>query len=797
MTIRSEVSADDFGFSMRCFLTFGGPRKTWCHRVGVSLALAAMSCSPVAQDVVVMAGDVALHVSDEGRFTRLEGPGQTDYLVAGQDTPLISLIVADTAAQAARQAVHLRPDSASCDLDRQRCRLAFPHEIALAVGVGQHDGYATFDLEAIENPQDKDIRVAIWGPLPVTLYRRVGDVLGVAYNRDYAIGVLGLNPKTLAGAPFEYPWFTGIGDIVDPIPPGNEASRTSRNYFSISAARVTDYGALLQFFSRDYTRERRFTPYEYWGADWQQPVAPLPAPLGSLIGSRIAVYGVSRTEGTGPGEHLRDVMARTILGVIGRIEVEQGLPHPTVGGVWAKLSPQSRHRYMDVGGLKAANMAEAAELARSAGLRWVYQREDGWGVFAHGGRLPISDAYGGTDDGLAAAVESAEARGVRVGTHMTSGFLRSHDDGYIRSELTPHLAEQGRAVLSRPLTPGSTAIHLRDGPPFDRNAFEDFESGDGQWRYKYVRVDDELIAYGHIDEAPTGEIVLSFLQRGVHGTDSAHHKAGATVRKLWYLEGFYSSYFASPGLLVPMATRLAEAINNTGLRIMAYDGLESWVRSGHDMVLANQFVLDVYNRLDDKADFHNEASVVTHFNWHLHNRLNWGELRGSVFTQQQKYRWANQPLYARNLLPNALGAYFATTGESTVEAEWVGSKVASFDAAFTLQEHIDVFSRQARPPGRDPALVRSDRSRGVFRPGKVSHARPGLALSPRRTRCWAPLAVVGRGYRRNTEQSAHRRATRRRACEHQRRAQRERTRLVDQGQGFSRGQYRRRIHGRR
>lgn len=673
-----------------------GQRKTWRHCACAAVAFACVAPGAIAQDTIVMAGDIALHISNQGRLSSLEGPGQEEYLVVGRDTPLVSLIVADTETQATNQAVHLRPDSAFCDLDRQRCHLTFAQEIALEVGVRQHPGYATFELEAIENPHDKDIRVAIWGPLPVTLYQRVGDILGVAYNRDFAIGVLGLNPRTLAGAPFEYPWFTGIGDIVDPIPLGSEASRTSRNYFSISAARVTDYGTLLQFFSRDYTKERHFSPYEYWGADWEQAVAPLPPRLGSLIGSSIAVYGISRSEETGPGEHLRDVMARTILGVIGQIEVDQGLPHPTVGGVWAKLSPQSRHRYMDVGGLTAENMAEAAELALSAGLRWIYQREEGWGVFAHGGGFPVGDAYGGTDDGLAAAVESAEARGVRVGTHTLSGFLRSHDDGYIRSELTPHLAEQGRAVLSRPLKPGSMAIHLRNEPPFDRNAFEDFESSDGRWRYKYVRVDDELIAYGHIDEAATGEIVLSFLQRGVHGTDSAHHEAGATLRKFWYLEEFFASYMAGPGLLEPMASRLADAINNTGLRIMAYDGLESWIRSGYDMLLANQFVLDVYDRLHDKTDFQNEASIVTHFNWHLHNRLNWGELRGSVFTQQQRYRWANQPLFARNLLPNALGAYFATTGDSTVEAEWVGSKVASFDAGFTLQEHINVFRSKPR-----------------------------------------------------------------------------------------------------
>lgn len=658
--------------------------------IAAAIAVGAVGSDAVARETRVDAGDLTLRISDDGRVSSLQGPGQQEYLVPGRDTSLISLIVAGTQAHGTREAVHLRPRGASCDLERERCVFTFAKGIALEIGVRQYREYATFELLAIENPRNVDVRVAIWGPLPVTLYRRVGDILGVAYNRDYAIGVLGLNPKTLAGAPYEYPWFTGIGDIVDPIPVGSEASRTSRNYFSISAARVTHYGTSLQLFSRDYTKERYFSPYEFWGADWQQPVAPLLEPLGSLTGSKLAVYGVSRAEGTRRGEHLRDAMARTILGVVGRVEVDQGLPHPMIGGVWSKFSPQSRHRYMDVEGLTPGNIGEAADLALSAGLRWIYQREDNWGVFAHGGRFPVKDVYG-TDDGLAAAVAVAEAKGVRVGTHFTSGFLRSHDDTYIRSELTPHLADRGRAVLSRPLKPGSSAIHLRHAHPFDTNAFEDIEPHDGQWRYQHIRIGDELIAFGRIEGTPTGEIALSFLQRGLHGTESAHHEAGATVHKLWYMEGFFASYFAGPGLLKPMATRLAEVVNKTGLRIFAYDGLESWVRSGHDMLLANQFVLDVYDQLNHKADFHNEASIVTHFNWHLHNRLNWGELRGSVFTQQQKYRWANQPLFARNLLPNALGAYFATTGDSTVEAEWVGSKVASFDAGFTLQEHIDVF----------------------------------------------------------------------------------------------------------
>ncbi len=637
------------------------------------------------------AGDLRVQVANSGQLLALLDRNGTDYLASDQESYILKLVVAESASADVTTTTLLLPEKIHCDKNIKYCKLYFLHEILVDIIIEGKDGYATFELTGLNNPQEKDIRIAMWGPFPVTLYQRVGDVLGVSYSRDYAIGVLGLNPKTLAGAPFEYPQFTHINNIVDPIPVGSEASRTSRNYFSISAARVTNYGSVLQFYSRDYTQERYFKPYDYHLVNWQQPVQPLPDALGSLTGSKIAIYGVARSRGALAGEHLRDVMAAQILDVIGRVEIGEGLPHPIVDGEWAKTSPASRHRYMDVEGLNSNNISEAAELALSAGLGWIYHREGPWGVFKHGGQYPVQEAWGGTDEGLAAAIAIAGKKGVRVGTHTVSGFLRSYDDELITETLTPHLAEQGRAILDKPLEPDSEQIILSGDYPFDSNAFSNIPSYGGERVYKYLRIEDELIGYATVTALDTGKIILDELRRGVHGTRSAYHKAGAMVHKLWYIERHYAAYFAGPGLLEPMSARIAEVINKTGLKLYAYDGLESWVRTGHDTLLASQFVLNVYNKLENKDDFQNEGSVITHFNWHLHNRLNWGEQRGSVFIQQQKYRWANQPFFARNLLPAALGAYFATEGDTTVEAEWVGSKVASFNAGFTLQENIEVF----------------------------------------------------------------------------------------------------------
>ena len=674
----------------------GNPIRVVCLSFCANFALFAGNGAAATE---IEAGAVSLHITQAGRVTGIRDAGGREYLVAGRETRLLNLVVADGPAEPTEAAEILAPNNGQCMTSDSVCSLEFPYGISAEIAIAERDGYATFELIGLVNPGGKDIRMAMWGPFPVTLYQRVGDILGLAWSRDFAIGVMGLNPKTLAGAPFEYPQFTAVNDIVDPQPLGGESSRTSRNSYFLSAARVTHYGTLLQFYTRDYTEERFFSPYEYWGSTWTMPVQPLPAPWGSLTGSKIAVYGVARTREAEPHENLRDVTADQVLDAIARIEVGEGLPHPLVGGQWAKRSPESRHRYMDFEGLTAQNMGEAADLALSAGLKWIYYRGDSWGVFKHGGGYPIKDVFGGTDESFAAAIERVESRGVRMGTHSVSGFLRSHDDETIRGELPPDLAEQGRATLSRPLTPGSVEIFLHNSGFYDRNAFENRSGYGTSRRFKYIRIGDELIGYVDVEDVGEAEVKLSNLQRGDHGTRAAYHEAGAIVHKLWYLEGWFSAYHAGPSLLRPMAARIAETINNTGLRLYAYDGLESWVRTGHDTLLASQFVLEVYNRLEDKSDFQNEGSVITHFNWHLHNRLNWGELRGSVFTQQQKYRWANQPMFARNLLPNALGSYFATVGDSTVEAQWVGSKVASFDAAFTLQEHIDVF--RAKPDHLD------------------------------------------------------------------------------------------------
>ena len=48
------------------------------------------------------------------------------------------------------------------------------------------------------------------GLMRLTIGEQVADVVGVAYSRDFAVGIQALNVKTFAGAPYE---FTNSNDI--------------------------------------------------------------------------------------------------------------------------------------------------------------------------------------------------------------------------------------------------------------------------------------------------------------------------------------------------------------------------------------------------------------------------------------------------------------------------------------------------------------------------------------------------------------------------------------------------------
>src|SRR5690606_21695557 len=113
------------------------------------------------------------------------------------------------------------------------------------------------------------------------------------------------------GRPLDVP--CGIaGDFLD--------AKLEFNYCAAWPAK--EGGSLLQAYVRNRTLPERRTVF----GQPDIPVDPLEGPDADLEGSRIALFGCPVEE---------------VLPVIEALELEEGLPHPTLEGEWAKTSPEA------------------------------------------------------------------------------------------------------------------------------------------------------------------------------------------------------------------------------------------------------------------------------------------------------------------------------------------------------------------------------------------------------------------------------------------------------------------------
>ena len=154
-------------------------------------------------------------------------------------------------------------------------------------------GYATLEIKRIINPNKKDIRHVLWGSLTLDITAHVGDTVGVVSDRDFAIGMFGTNAKTLGGWPKQY-LETGLESVVIDRNMNRRQQSAFRHYFQVSAALPTEFGSILQAYTRDYTVERVFDP---WEAQEEKSLLPVPAltddlaSAGQLVGSKVVVFG--------------------------------------------------------------------------------------------------------------------------------------------------------------------------------------------------------------------------------------------------------------------------------------------------------------------------------------------------------------------------------------------------------------------------------------------------------------------------------------------------------------------------
>ncbi len=394
---------------------------------------------------------------------------------------------------------------------------------------------------------------------------------------------------------------------------------------------------------------------------------------GGVKGSAIAIFGCA---------------AKDALATIGKIEVAEGPPHPMLDGVWAKQSQKSTFSYMIVP-YGEGDIEGYCVFAGRAGLTYVYHPGpfETWGHFKlNPGGFPHGD------ESMKTCVEKAAAHGIGLGVHTLTAFITTNDP-YVTPVPDPRLGRLGSSTLAAAIDEKAGEI-----PVADREAF--VKGQNWGWSRKFVLLGQEIAEYTDVADNP---LRLVGCKRGMFGTKASAHDKGADIGRL--ATHNYQTFYPGidNGMADEMADRLVELFNNTGLRMMSFDGMEGLYDYGHGTWAAAHFVQRCYDGWKTYAI--SDASGLLHYLWHDHTRMNWGEPWGKAVREgMPEQRFANQDLFDRNLFPHMMGWFELRAAASGFEAttlddmEWVLSKGAGYNAGFALVSDLGTMKANALTP---------------------------------------------------------------------------------------------------
>ena len=627
------------------------PFSPWVAAAALAITASLPSaCSRDRGAVEVTAGSLVVRITRDGRIGSFADLATgREYLPEGMEPPLLTL---------RGGAGDRYPERARFSSSDSTLSLLYPDGLEASLRLRSRPTHLTLELVELSDPTA--VALALWGPYPTTIRETIGETVGVVRGDGFAMGIQALNPRTLGG----YPWNENdampqldifeSGDFSDLSEEGKR-----QVLYRVEAAKPDTFGSTLQAYVRNRS-EVRVIPN--LGRDLY--VAPAFRD-GGVVGSAIALFGCREEDA---------------LPVLGAIEVAEGLPHPTIDGVWGKEARSASAAYVILP-FSEANLDRALDVTLRAGLRYLYHP----GPFSTWGHFPLGTDFPNGVPGLRRAVARAAERGVMLGVHTLSNFITT-DDSYVTPVPDPRLARVGSAALTEDVSPTATEIVI-DSPDF----FHQNESDN----LRAAVMGEELVQYGAFTESPPW--TLLDVRRGAFGTRPTAHRKGDSIGKL--ADHAYRVFLTDAQLSQEVARNIAALFNETGLRQISFDGLEGNRSTGMGNYGEILFTTAWYDALkpEIRGHFIADASRTSHYFWHIYTRMNWGEPWYAGFRESQtEYRLKNQAYFRRNLMPGMLG-WFRMTPETSVEdIEWMLARSAAFDAGYAFVTSFEALEENGR-----------------------------------------------------------------------------------------------------
>ncbi len=605
----------------------------------VFILLFISACTSFEDSHEFIAGDLGINIHNNGKISQLyDLNAGGNYLHPDSATYLIAMRFSGEI---------LYPTGMELKPGENMLYFNFPGEREVKVKMWQEKKYLRLELYTIRSEDKADL--IIWGPLFTSISETIGETVGVVRNKDFAIGIQSLNPKTLGG----FPWLEN--DVMPEMDYFDQDDYSdlkkggiAHTLYRIEAARPVKGGSVLHAYCRNRYDDRSV---ENWGYDNYLIKA---YDDGGLIGSSIAIFGCAPEE---------------VLSTISEIETTEGLPHPELNGEWSKTAAEASSAYM-IMGFGEKDFDKALAYTAQAGLKYLYHSGpfESWGHF-----VLNKDFFPEGRASLKNCVDKANTMGISLGLHTLSNFITTND-AYVSPVPDKRLAEVGSARISSAIGPADNKI-IVDDP----SRFKQFKNN----YLKAVRIGNEIIRYAAVSE--TQPWTLIDCQRGSFGTNASAHAEKDSIFKL--SDHAYKVFLSNPELTFEIAENIAGLYNETGVRQISFDGLEGCRSTGLGNYGEILFTANWYNHLNDdiKSHYIADASRSSHYFWHIFTRMNWGEPWYAGFRESQtEYRLKNQKYFERNYIPNMLGWFLMKAETGIEDIEWLLARSAAFNAGYAF-----------------------------------------------------------------------------------------------------------------
>jgi hypothetical protein len=380
-----------------------------------------------------------------------------------------------------------------------------------------------------------------------------------------------------------------------------------------------------------------------------------------------------------------------ILSLIGGMEVDLGLPHPTLGGEWGKTSREIQKSYLFVD-FTEENIDRVIELAKAGGFSYILNYSGTWSNSDGKYQVNTRNFPQGLP-GVKAVMDKIHAAGLKGGAHALVGCI-DKNNAYVTPNPDPRLVKDDMRILASEIGASDATLFLITSPM----GLPTVEESGGVYNGKSLIIENEIITYENLKTDPP--FALGGCTRGADGTQPSSHRAGS---RIYHLGQRYGDFVANgdSDMLQEVAQNVADVINFCGFDQIYFDGLDGNEVNGPFFYYVGKLVNETTRRFNREVIV--QGSNLAHINWHNFSRLY--TIDFSVLNQK---RWVDHHCSQRlvnarnNLIPSELGwfGYFLDSpdSESTTPdvVEYVLAKTIGWSVPWSLETNTRALEGNGR-----------------------------------------------------------------------------------------------------